>query len=66
MEDVCPGGRASHLAAVPQVQRDQTTDPAADTAGALREECRHQGQATGAHAQADEQQQPEQRQDSED
>ena len=60
MEDVQPRGRASDPAAVPQVQRHQTSHPAAHTAGAVREERGHQGQAAGAHDEADEQQQQQQ------
>ena len=52
--------RASHPPAVPQVQRHEAAHPAADPAGALREERGHEGQAAGAHDEADEQQQHQQ------
>ena len=57
VENVYSRGRASHPPAVPQVQRDQAAHPAAHPAGALREERGHQAEATGAHDEADEQQQ---------
>ena len=57
VENVYSRGRASHPPAVPQVQRHEATHPAADPAGALREERGHEGQAAGAHDEADEQQQ---------
>ena len=57
MADVHSGGRASDPPAVPPVLGDQATHPAAHPPGAVREERGHQGQAAGAHDEADEQQQ---------
>ena len=60
VENVYSRGRASHPPAVPQIQRDEASHPAAHPAGALREERGHEGEAAGAHDEADEQQQHQQ------
>ena len=60
VENVYSRGRASHPPAVPEVQRDPASHPAAHTAGALRKERGHQAEAAGAHDEADEQQQQQQ------
>ena len=54
---VLAGGRAPDPPTVSPVQRHKTAHPAADPAGAVREERGLQAQAAGAHDEDDEQQQ---------